>query len=142
MALLKSDKTARAAPNKCHPCLRVAEHAGLEPCDAERTARVESLHQADEVGMALAERSDCRYVRMEDLAPVRACLEGGKGIFDLGDHLLDRVWLALPGEVDGDGVFLVVHAHPQSIRRENVYYPRQRRLRLPEVSRSALCKQE
>src|SRR6202035_5932577 len=66
--------------------------------------------------MALVERSDCRCVRMEDLAPVRARLERGKGILDLGDHLLDRVWLALPGEVDAHGVFLVVHAHPQPIR--------------------------
>src|SRR5947209_18445551 len=66
--------------------------------------------------MALVEQSDCRCVRMEDLAPVRARLERGKSILDLGDHLLDRVWLALPGEVDADGVFVVVHAHPQPIR--------------------------
>src|SRR5437868_284446 len=66
--------------------------------------------------MALVEQSDCRCVRMEDLAPVRAHLERGKGILDLGDHLLDRVWLAFPGEVEADGVFLVVHAHPQPIR--------------------------
>src|SRR5207244_6787874 len=71
---------------------------------------------ADEVGMALVEQSDCRSVRMEDLAPVRARLERGKSILDLGDHLLDRVWLALTGEVEADRVFLVVHAHPQPIR--------------------------
>src|SRR5436853_305328 len=65
--------------------------------------------------MALVERSDCLCLRMEDLAPVRACLERGKGILDLGDYLLDLVWLALPREVDGDGVFLVAHAHPQPI---------------------------
>src|SRR5438094_3852702 len=66
--------------------------------------------------MALVEQSNCRCVRMEDLAPVRARLERGQGILDLSDHLLDRVWLALPGEVDADGVLLVVHAHPQPIR--------------------------
>src|SRR5436309_16108577 len=93
----------------------VAEHAGLEPGVAERAAWVEPRQQADEVGMALVERSDCRCIRVEDLAPVRACLERGQGILDLGDYLLDRVWLALPREVDGDGVFLVVHAHPQPI---------------------------
>src|SRR5438270_3175656 len=107
---------ARASPKKCGPSLLVAEHAGLQPGVAERAARVEPLHQADEVGMALVEQSNCRCVRMEDLAPVRARLERGQGILDLSDHLLDRVWLALPGEVDGDGVFLVVHAHPQPIR--------------------------
>ena len=78
---------ARASPKQCGPFLRVAEHAGLQPCVAERAARVEPLHQADEVGMALVERSDCRCVRVEDLAPVRARLERGQGILDLGDHL-------------------------------------------------------
>src|SRR5258708_40071507 len=89
--------------------LLVAEHAGPEPCVAERAARVESLHQADKVGMALVERSDRCCVRMEGLAPVRARA-------DLAAHLSDRVGLALPGEVDADAVFLVVHAHPQPIR--------------------------
>src|SRR5579859_6256996 len=65
--------------------------------------------------MALVEQRDCYSVRMEDLAPMRARLERSKGILDLSDHLLDRVWLALPGKVDGDGVFLVAHAHPQPI---------------------------
>ena len=102
--------------NSVSPFLRVAEHAGLQPCVAERTAGVEPLHQADEVGMAFVERSECRCVRVEDLAPVRARLEWGQGILDLSDHLVDRVWLALPGEMDADGVFLIVHAHPQSIR--------------------------
>ena len=98
------------------PSLRVAEHAGLQPCVAERAARVEPLHQADEVGMMLVEWSDCRGLRVEDLAPARSRLERGQGILDLGDHLVDRVWLALPGEMDADGVLLVVHAHPQPIR--------------------------
>ena len=98
------------------PCLRVTEHVGLQPCVAERAAGVEPLHQADEVGMALVERSECRGLRVEDLAPVRAGLEWGQGILDLGDHPLDRVWLALPGEMDADGVLLIVHAHPQPIR--------------------------
>src|SRR6266566_8928415 len=44
----------------------------------------------------------------------RKCLS--RRMLDLGDHLLDRLWLALPREVDADGVFLVVHAHPQLIR--------------------------
>ena len=65
--------------------------------------------------MALVERSDCRCVGMEDLAPVRARLERAKGLLDLGDYLLDLLWLALPREVEGDGVLLVACAHPQLI---------------------------
>src|SRR5206468_13083713 len=98
------------------PSYRVVEYAGLPLGLAERAALVEAFDQADEVGMALVEQRNCRCVRMEGRAPVRARLERGQGILDLSDHLLDRVWLALPGEVDGDGVFLVVHAHPQPIR--------------------------
>ena len=62
--------------------------------------------------MALVEQSNCRCVRMEDLAPVRARLERGKGILDLSDHLLDRVWLPLPGEVDGYAVLFVTGTEP------------------------------
>ena len=65
--------------------------------------------------MALVETSDCRCVRMEDLAPMRARLERAKGLLDLGDYLLDLLWLALPREVEGDGVLLVACAHPQPI---------------------------
>src|SRR5437868_12995554 len=91
---------ARASPKKCGPCLRVAEHAGLQPGVAERAARVEPLHQADKVGMALVERSECCCVRMEDFAPVRTRLEWEKGLLDSLDHRLDQLFLALPGEVD------------------------------------------
>ena len=40
---------ARASQKKRGLSLRVAEHAGLQPCVAERAARIEPLHQADEV---------------------------------------------------------------------------------------------
>src|SRR5689334_18169142 len=63
----------------------------------------------------LVEWSNCRCVRMEDLAPVRTCLERSQNLLYLGDRLLNRLGFALPGKVDGDGVFLIGHAHPQPI---------------------------
>src|SRR3984893_1261212 len=56
----------------------LAEHVLLQPGVAERTAGIEPLEQADEVGPALIERSDRGGIGQEDLAPVRARLEGGE----------------------------------------------------------------
>src|SRR5215208_8226162 len=88
---------------------------GSQPRITERSARVEPLDQTDEVGHALVERSDRCRVRVEELAPVRACLEWYERGLELDEHALNRVSLGLPGEVDADGIFPVVHAHPQLI---------------------------
>ena len=52
--------------------LAVSRH--IHAIFAEYTALIEPLQQADEVGMVLVEWSDCRCVRVEDLAPVRSRL--------------------------------------------------------------------
>src|ERR671921_1823965 len=88
---------------------------GFQPRIAERSARVEPLDQTNEAGHALVERSDRYRIRVEELAPVRACLEWDERGLELDKHVLNRVSLGLPGEVDADGVFPVVHAHPQPI---------------------------
>src|ERR1019366_1651306 len=88
---------------------------GFEPCVAECAARVEPFQQVDKVGMAFVERSDRRRVRMEDLTPVWSCLEWGQDVLYLDNHLLNCVWLALPGEVNTNAVFLVARTHPQPI---------------------------
>src|SRR5919109_3187092 len=90
----------------------LTKHMGSQPRIAERSARVEPLDQADEVGHTLVERSDRCRVRMEELAPVRARLEWDERGLELDEQALNRVLLRLPGEVDADGIFPVVHAHP------------------------------
>src|ERR671911_1030241 len=94
---------------------RLTEHMGFQPRIAERSARVEPLDQTDEVGHALVERSDRCRVRVEELAPVRACPEWDEHGLELDEHVLNRVLLGLPGEMDADGVVPVVHAHPYPI---------------------------
>ena len=80
-------------------------HAGNE-----QQVRAEILHMEH----CLGSNQRFRIPYLRSLAALNTW--EGSVILDLGDHLLDRVWLALPGEVDADGVFLVVHAHPQPIR--------------------------
>src|SRR5918998_2804137 len=82
---------------------------GFQPRIAERSARVEPLDQTDEVGHALVERSDRCRVRVEELAPVRAGLGWDERGLELDEYVLNRVSLRLPGEVDADGFFPVVH---------------------------------
>src|SRR5215203_708553 len=98
----------------CPSCL--TEHTCFQPRIAESSVRVEPLDQTDEVGQALVKWSERCRVRAEELAPVWACLERGERALELGEYVFDRVWLGLPGEVYADGVFTVVHAHPQPIR--------------------------
>src|SRR5215203_5266949 len=98
----------------CPSCL--TEHTCFQPRIAECSVRVEPIDQTDEVGQALVKWSERCRVRAEELAPVWACLERGERGLQLDEHVLDRLLLGLPGEVDGDGVFPVAHAHPQPVR--------------------------
>src|SRR5215216_6896318 len=88
---------------------------GFQPRIAERSARVEPFDYTDKVGQALVERSDYCRVRVEELAPVRACREWDERGLELDEHVLNCGSLRLPGEVDADGIFSVTHAHPEAV---------------------------
>src|SRR5579883_3460921 len=88
------------------------QDVSFEPGIAERAARIQPFCHADEVSVALVERGERRHVSMKNFAPVRTRLEGGQGGFDLDEYLLDRFWLALPGEMNRHTLLVLVHAHP------------------------------
>src|SRR2546425_886081 len=88
--------------------LSLADHVLLQPGVAEGTARIEPLEQADEVWPALVERSDRGGISQEELAPVRARFEGSESRLDVDQHLLDRVLVGHPREVEAGCVLPVV----------------------------------
>src|SRR5215212_1366738 len=85
---------------------------GFQPRIAERPARIEPLDQTDEVGHALVERSDRCRVRVEELAPVRACLDWYERGLELDEHALNRFSVGLPGGVDADVMCPLFRADP------------------------------
>src|SRR3954447_19819202 len=94
----------------CSWVLQVVVEVSLEPGIAELAFRVQALGQAEVVAAPRV-----RGCAEEQLAPVRAGAERRERLFDVGEHAPDVLRLALPGEVDGDRVALVLRAHPQAV---------------------------
>ena len=108
----ETSKAAMAGSNQAQPGRAVRARRAWAPTRAvPRTwASSHSLRNAPrgssrstrrtKSGMPLVERRDRGGVREEQLAPVRARAERRQRGLEVGEHALDRVLVALPGEVD------------------------------------------
>src|SRR5438876_2854816 len=63
---------------------------------------------------------------LEELAPVRAGLEGSELLLEQGQEVSDGWPVAAPGEMDGDAGLLAARAHPEPVGSDGAH------LRYPE----------
>jgi len=95
-----------------------AENVAFEPGVSERLAWVESVDEADEVGVTRIQRCDgCRFGH-EEFAPVRASAERRQRHLEPCQGALDSRLITVPGEVDAYRVAPVLRTHPQMVRSD------------------------
>ncbi len=102
-----------------HPASRgvsgLAVELGGDELVAELALGVVLLGKRFEVGEFGIDLAEVRAVVGGELGPVGARVEGGELLLDEREDLLDLGPLALPGEVDSEGVLLVGHAEPEVV---------------------------